>query len=205
MGRTPAGQTRERVYRFVRERLLAGAPPTVREVQEAFGFRSVQSAREHLEGLVGDRRLTKTPGKARGYRLPGGRRAAPPTRLVPLLGRVPAGAWDTAVQDLEGYLPVPTRHDESDLFALRVQGDSMIDAGILPGDVVIVRRQPTARTGDIVVARVDDEATVKRLKMRGRRVELHPANDAYPVLKPAADELALLGKVIEIRRSLEGR
>ena len=67
------------------------------------------------------------------------------------------------------------------------------------------RRQPTARTGDIVVARVDDEATVKRLKMRGRRAELHPANDAYPVLKPAPDELALLGKVIEIRRSLEGQ
>ena len=205
MGRTPAGQTRERVYRYVRERLLAGAPPTVREVQEAFGFRSVQTAREHLEGLVEAGRLSKTPGRARGYGLPRGRRSTPPTRLVPLLGRVPAGAWDTAVQDLEGYLPVPTRHDENDLFALRVRGDSMIDAGILPGDVLIVRRQPTARTGDIVVARVDDEATVKRLRMRGRRVELHPANPAYPVLRPAPDELALLGKVIEVRRSLEGR
>ena len=203
MGRTPPGQTRERVYRLVQERLLAGAPPTVREVQEAFGFRSVQTAREHLEALVAEGRLAKMPGRARGYRLPRGSGRAAPTRLVPLLGRVPAGPWDTAVEDLEGYLPVQSTRAAGKLFALRVHGDSMTGAGILPGDIVVVRRQPTARSGDIVVARVDDEATVKRLRMRGRRIELHPANPAHPVLKPARDELTLLGKVIEVRRDLE--
>ncbi|MFQ5717906.1 MAG: transcriptional repressor LexA [Acidobacteriota bacterium] len=203
MGRTPPGQTRERVYRLVHERLLAGVPPTVREIQAAFGFRSVQTAREHLEALVAEGRLAKIPGQARGYRLPAGRRRARPTRLVPLLGRVPAGPWNVAVEDLEGYLPVQSRHHGEDLFALRVHGDSMTGAGILPGDLVVVRRQATARSGDIVVARLDDEATVKRLRLRGRRVELHPANPAYPVLKPSRDDLTLLGKVIQVRRDLE--
>ena len=100
MGRTPPGQTRERVFKLVRDRLLAGSPPTVREVQEAFGFRSVQTAREHLEALVAEGRLSKEKGKARGYRLPVGSRPRRPTVLVPLLGRVPAGSLDVAVEDL---------------------------------------------------------------------------------------------------------
>ena len=102
--KTPPGQTRAQIFRFVRERLLKGLPPTVREVQRAFGFRSVQTAREHLETLVAEGKLDKEPGKARGYRLPeesGGSFA-----LVPLLGRVQAGALTTAVEDPDGYVPV---------------------------------------------------------------------------------------------------
>ncbi len=205
MGRTPPGQTRERIFRLVRDRLLAGLPPTVREVQEAFGFRSVQTAREHLEGLVAEGRLSKEGGKARGYRLPiRARRAGePPTRLVPLLGRVQAGALSFAVEDLEGHVAVQSRRSADDLFGLRVRGESMTGAGILPGDVVIVRRQPRADSGDVVVALVGDEATVKRLRLRGRRVELHPENPAFDPIVPEPGELTLLGKVIEIRRQLE--
>ena len=88
--------TGEAICILVRERLLSGAPPTVREVQEAFGFRSVETAREHLEGLVREGRLDKRPGRARGYRLPSS--DGPPTVMVPLLGRVPAGSLDTAVE-----------------------------------------------------------------------------------------------------------
>jgi repressor LexA len=201
MGRTPPGQTRERVFRLVRERLLAGSPPTVREVQEAFGFRSVQTAREHLEELVREGRLTKRRGRARGYRLPGA--AGPPTVLVPLLGRVPAGSLDAAVEELEGYLPTQSRHAPGELFALRVRGESMRGAGILAGDVVIVRRQRTAASGEIVVALVGDEATVKRLRLRGKRVELHPENPDFEPTVPDPRELRLLGKVIEVRRRLE--
>ena len=120
MGRTPPGRTRTRVLDFVRERLLGGDPPTVREVQRAFGFRSPQTAREHLETLVREGRLAKEAGKARGYRLPGPE--APPPARVPLLGRVPAGPTDLAVEDLEGYLPVDGRPDARDLFALRSRG-----------------------------------------------------------------------------------
>jgi repressor LexA len=200
MGRTPAGETRERIYRFVRDRLLGGFPPTVREVKEAFGFRSVQTAREHLEALVDEGRLAKERGKARGYRLGGDSR---PTRLVPLLGRVPAGPLNIATEDLEGYLPIQGHRSGDDLFGLRVRGESMTGAGILPGDIVVVRRQPAADSGDIVVALIGGEATVKRLRIRRRRVELHPENPAFEPIIPDSSDLTLLGKVIEVRRYLE--
>lgn len=203
MGRTPAGQTREQVFRFIRDCLLKGLPPTVREVQDAFGFRSVQTARQHLELLVKEGRLTKEKGKARSYRLPESTTFEMPTQLVPLLGRVQAGPLDLATQDLEGYLPIQTRHDADELFGLRVQGESMTAAGILPGDIVVVRRQPTADSGDIVVALVRDEATVKRLRIRKNRVELHPENPDFQPIIPETEDFRLLGKVIEVRRYME--
>lgn len=203
MGRTPPGQTRERIFQFVRDRLLSGDPPTVREVMEAFGFRSVQTAREHLEALVKEGRLVKEKGKARAYRLADGVGPHASTRLVPVLGRVPAGPLDIAAQDHDGYIPIQSRHSPDELFALRVQGESMTGAGILPGDIVVVRRQPVADSGDIVVALVGDEATVKRLRIRTNRIELHPENPAFEPIIPDAGELTLLGKVIEIRRYLE--
>jgi len=203
MGRTPAGQTREQVFRFIRDRLLKGLPPTVREVQDAFGFRSVQTARQHLELLVKEGRLTKEKGKARSYRLPETTTFEMPTRLVPLLGRVQAGPLDLATQDHEGYLPIQTRHDADELFGLRVQGESMTAAGILPGDIVVVRRQPTADSGDIVVALIRDEATVKRLRIRKNRVELHPENPDFEPIIPETEDFRLLGKVIEVRRYME--
>lgn len=197
MGRTPAGQTRERIYRFMRERLLGGRSPTVREVQERFGFKAVQSAREHLERLVEEGRLDKQANQARGYRLPGRNVVM---AMVPVLGRVPAGPVDLAVEDLEGYVSFDGEGD--DLFGLHVKGDSMRDAGILDGDLAIVRKQSDARTREIVVALVGEEATVKTLRRFGRRIELHPANPAYVPIVPDPGELSLLGKVIEIRRTL---
>lgn len=201
MGRTPPGRTREKVYRFVRRRLLEGRPPTVREVQERFGFAAVQTAREHLERLVEEGRLRKEPGRARGYRLPG---RDVSTALVPVLGRVAAGPLDAAIEDLEGYVPVENRAGGAgdDLFGLRVRGESMLHAGILPNDLVIVRAQETARSGEIVVALVGDEATVKVLRRRGRRVELHPTNPVFSPIVPEPDEFSILGKVIEVRRYL---
>lgn len=200
---TPPGETRERVYGFVRERLLRGRPPTVREVQEAMGFRSAQSAQAHLQKLVAEGRLLRREGESRGYTLPKSAGIRPPV-MVPLLGRVPAGPLSAAIEELDGYIPCEARSADG-LFALHVHGDSMRDAAILNGDVVVVRAQSTASSGDIVVARVGDEATVKRLRLRHKRVELHPANPAFEVLIPPADEVTLLGKVIEVRRSLESR
>jgi phage repressor protein C with HTH and peptisase S24 domain len=108
---------------------------------------------------------------------------------------------ENAIEDLEGYLPIQSARSSEELFGLRVRGESMSGVGILSGDVVIVRRQPEARSGEIVVALVGDEATVKRLRMRGRRVELHPENPDFDVIVP--DTLTLLGKVVEVRRYLE--
>mgnify|MGYP001210284864 CR=1 FL=1 len=212
------GATREIVYRFVRERLLAGRPPTVREVQEAAGLRAVESARVHLERLVTDGRLAKEPAIARGYRLPEGDAGAIAPMLVPILGRVHAGGLTAAIEDPDGHVAVtaPSRGTSGEtLFALRVVGDSMRDAGILEGDVVVVRRveppdgslsDTTARDGDVVVALVGDEATVKTLRIRARNrrrsIELHPANPAYEPIVPRPGEVEILGRVIEVRRSL---
>jgi repressor LexA len=167
MAHTPKGRTREKVWRFVRERLLAGDPPTVREVQAAFGFRAVESARAHLTALVEAGLLVQETGRSRGWRLPSHGRGGGASRpvMVPVLGRVQAGALTTALEEPEGRVaatPVPG----AELFALRVRGDSMRGAGILDGDLVIVRRQETAEDGEIVVALVGEEATVKRLRWR---------------------------------------
>jgi repressor LexA len=208
MPRTPAGETREKVYRFMRGRLLAGEPPTLREIQGEFGFRAVETAREHLQELVGAGRLVQEPGRARGYRLPG-RNVAAGFQLIPMLGRVQAGVLTTAVEELEGWVPVQSRRAIDSLFALRVRGESMSGAGILPGDIVIVSKDAPAANGDIVVALVDDEATVKRLRRAAGRhsrhshVELHPENPAFDVIVRRAQDVLLLGKVIEVRRQLD--
>jgi repressor LexA len=219
--RRPPGQTRERVLAFVQERLLAGDPPTVREVQAAMGFRAVQSAQQHLDALVAQGRLHRPQGRSarqsRRYRLPrhpgqegpGAVAQIPMIPMVPILGRVQAGALALAVEDIEGYVPATgsslrvAGRTVRDLFALRVRGESMTGAGILPGDLVLVRRQATARSGEIVVALVGDEATVKTLFVRGRRVELRPENPAFtPIVITPPEELQLLGKVVEVRRVL---
>ncbi|HIF64621.1 MAG: transcriptional repressor LexA [bacterium] len=228
---TPPGKTRERVYRFMRRRLLAGDPPSVRELQQAMGFSAVQTAQQHLKALVGEGRLLRPEGRARGYRLPerlpetrsqqeahaassaafsgrtfGGRVSNHTfaTRSVPLLGRVQAGGLTEAVEDPEGWLTLPSRFDASQLFALRVQGLSMSGAGILPGDIAIVRQQETAESGDVVVAMVDDEATIKRFYRRGRQLELQPENPDFEVIVPTEGSLKLLGKVVELRRYMDG-
>jgi len=194
MGRTPPGQTREKVFRYVQEKLLGeGRPPTMAEIRDHLGFRSAQTAREHLERLALDGRLEKMPG-ARGYRVVGGASAAP----VPIVGRVVAGGLSFAAEDIEGYEAVEGGHG---LFALRVRGQSMRDAGILDGDLVLVRPQSTARTGDIVVALVGDEATVKVFHRSGKRIELRPRNPAFRRITPK--ELRILGKVAEVRRRIQ--
>jgi repressor LexA len=201
MKRMVMGRTRERIYRFVRDRLLSGRPPTVREVQRAFRFRAVQTARHHLERLVEEGRLRKEAGKARGYRL---REEMPQVRAVPVVGRVQAGPDFGALEETLGHVPVEGRAGGGELFALRVRGESMRDLGILAGDLVVVRRQATARTGDVVVAMVGEEAMVKVFRRGGGRVELHSAHPDYRPVVPDPEEFRLLGKVIEVRRSLEG-
>lgn len=200
---TPPGQTRRQVHAFVRERIAGGAPPTVREVQHHFGFKAVQSARQHLEALVEEGALTKEPGRARGYRLPPGEGPTRSLRMVPLLGRVQAGALTEAIEDPQGYVPVEGQPADANLFALTVRGESMLGAGILPGDTVVVRRQHAVRNGEIVVAQVAGEATVKRLRLQRGRVELHPENALFqPIVLDGRDEVNILGRVVEVRRCL---
>lgn len=156
------------VNQFIQEN---GYSPSVREIGAAVGLRSTASVSYHLQALQ-DQGLIQAPGaKGRKRALVTGVRPG----QIPVVGVVTAGMPILAVENQEGTLP----WDEPGCFALRVRGDSMVNAGILSGDKVVVRPQETADDGQIVVARIEDEATVKRLRRRNGQVWLMPENDAY--------------------------
>ncbi|MFW6161334.1 MAG: transcriptional repressor LexA [Planctomycetota bacterium] len=189
-----------------------GRPPTLREIGEHFGLRSTGSVRDHLRALERKGYIDRRGHVARGISLRGGptrrqaRRPGPPTQgRIPLLGDIAAGQPRLAVEEPDETLGLdPELFGGGELFALRVEGESMRDAGIYPSDVVVVRRQKTASNGDIVVALLDDEATVKRFFHEGRRVRLQPENETMePIyLSPRDAELHLLGRVVGVLRRL---
>jgi repressor LexA len=206
MARTPPGKTRQRILDFVRASLERGHSPTIREVQEAVGLNAPEGARQHLMQLVDEGHLERADG-ARGWRLPA--EHSTHVRFVPLLGEVPAGGPTEAIEEREGVVPIDAqrvRGASNKLFALRVRGESMRDAAILPRDVVIVDPKAHVRHRDIVVARIDGDATVKRLWVEKGRVELRPENPEFePIVPREGEELEILGKVIEVRRYLVGK
>jgi repressor LexA len=183
-----------------------GYPPTVREIGEAVGLASPSTVHAHLANLERAGLLRRDPTKPRALELVGrGKSSAEPAELpkLPLLGQIAAGGPLLAEQNVEDEIAVPeTLHGD---FLLRVKGDSMIEAGILQGDVVVVRRAQDARNGEIVVAlagddETADEATVKRFFRENGRVRLQPENSA---LEPIyADYVQILGKVVGVFREL---
>ncbi len=201
MKRGPRGKTRYEIFAYVKSRLKEGNPPTIREVQEAFHLKSVQTARVHLNTLVKENKLMKIPGIARGYRLTKDRHAAQAT-FIPVLGNVHAGDLNLACEEIECYIPVNQQHTNVELFALRIEGDSMIGQGILPGDTAIIRKQPSAAKGDIVVVLVEGEASIKTYDTDNGKIVLRPENPKYDPIYPDSDRYRILGKVIEIRRCL---
>ncbi|MBM3696730.1 MAG: transcriptional repressor LexA [Actinobacteria bacterium] len=208
----PTGQisTRQReildlIRRTVRER---GYPPSVREIGEAVGLNSPSTVHSHLSALVKSGHLRRDPSKPRAIEVTDPGRAQPdlrraPVRDVPLVGRIAAGTPLLAQEDIEDILPLPTQivgHDP--VFMLRVRGDSMVEAGIFDGDLVVVRRQADADDGDIVAALIDgEEATVKRLRREPGKVTLLPENPAYPPMVFTSG-VELLGRVVAVLRRL---
>lgn len=196
-----------RILEYIRETVQArGYPPTVREIGEAVGLTSSSSVHAQLSNLERQGLLRRDPTKPRAMELQGPRRGRPNAVSVPLVGRITAGAPILADQNVEEFLAIPADFaGEEEHFALRVSGESMIGAGILDGDVVVVRRQETADEGDIVAALLpgpaEDEATIKRLHRQGGRVLLVPEN---PSMEPIEtdDDLRLLGKVVAVLRKL---
>jgi repressor LexA len=179
-----------------------GYPPTVREIGLGVGLASPSTVHAHLAKLEAGGHIKRDPSKPRAMFV---RREAdepapaighPRVEALPLVGSVAAGAPRLAEQDVEDWVSTPFAGD----FLLRVTGDSMVGAGILDGDMVVVRRAQTAEDGEIVVARIEDEATVKRLRRAEGRVELVPENDAYAPI--VADEVALCGVVVGVMRAL---
>ena len=183
MGRTSTKQ--EEILAFLREFTESrGYAPSIREICQAVGLRSTGSVHYHLAELARQGRIELDAGKKRAV----GLQSAPRGR-IPILGTVRAGLPILAAENVEGYLPW---EGDPDCFALRVRGDSMINAGILPGDLIVVRPQDSADEGDIVVALLGDEATVKRLSLRDG-VWLMPENPAYEPID--GREARILGRV----------
>ena len=180
-----------------------GRPPTVREICHAFGYRSTGTARDHLRALEAKGHLKKLPGKSRGL-VPRNWPAILQEKFppMPILGRVPAGGPLLAEENIEGTLDLTEEFAGEKVFALKVHGDSMIDAGICEDDLVVVRAQNHAEPGDIVVALVDGESTVKRLARRAGKLWLQPANNRYQPI-PVEGDTKVLGKVIGVIRSYE--
>jgi repressor LexA len=172
-------------------------PPTIREIAEEFGFSSTGTVRDYLKALVDKGYIKISEGKARAIEL------VKEAFRVPILGAVAAGNPSLAVEDIEGYVELEDLFfSDADIFALRVKGDSMIDVGIMPDDLVLVRRQQAAEINDIVVALIGEEATVKRLVKEGKNFFLQPANSLYEPI-PVNEDVILAGKVItSIRKYL---
>ena len=180
-----------------------GYPPSVREIGAAVGLKSPSTVHFHLKGLEEAGMITKAEGKTRAITVVGqpaasAAPAAPPTNQVPVLGNVAAGAPILAEEHVEEYLTFDTGARSGEYFALRVRGESMLGAGILPGDLVVVHAQQDCHNGDIVVALFEDEATVKTLRRKDGHTWLMPEN---PDFKPIDGTRAqLLGKVVAVVR-----
>jgi repressor LexA len=193
-----------------------GYPPSVREICSAVGFKSTSTVHGYLEKLKKNGLIMKDPTKPRALRVIGGEKKTPHRDIdiqkdyysrremvdVPIVGKVTAGLPILAVENVEDTFPLPVDFvQNSTAFMLRIQGDSMVEAGILDKDLVLVKQQSTAQNGDIVVALIGDEATVKTFYKEKDHVRLQPQNSFMePII--VRQDLSILGKVIGVFRKL---
>lgn len=197
------------ILEFIRNEVRSkGYPPSVREIGEAVGLASSSTVHGHLDRLEKKGLIRRDPTKPRAIELLGQEDSenvhqfAQTITRVPVVGKVTAGVPITATENIEDYFPLPTHYvGESKVFMLSVLGDSMIEAGIMNGDYVIVRQQQTADNGDIVVAMTeDDEATVKTFYKERDHIRLQPENPIYEPLR--LNRVTILGKVIGLFRDV---
>ena len=193
----------KRVYEYIADTINSeGYPPSVRDIQNALRIKSTSTVHAYLAKLEEKGYIRREKGKSRSMRVDehGGSLDGGRTAKVPIVGKVTAGVPVLAVENYEGYLdfPIMNKGLYGQLFALRISGTSMIGAGIMDGDVVVVNKCTHAENGDIVVALLEDEATVKRFFKEEGRFRLQPEN---PALEPIyTDEVYILGKVVAVRR-----
>ena len=187
-------KSQQKILDYIRECAQEGLSPSVREICRATGLKSTSTVHAHLNTLQ-ERGLISREAKLNRTIHVSGEKTVP----VPVLGRVTAGMPVLAVEEIEGYVPVSESVRRGrELFALRIDGDSMINAGILDGDIVVVCKTPVAENGEIVVALIEDEATVKTFYKEKDRIRLQPENPAYdPII---VDECMLLGTVVSVVR-----
>ncbi len=192
----PLTQKQKKVYDYIVDCTDRGRVPSVREICAEMGLKSTSTAHHYLKVLEARGMIEREEGLNRCIKVVGDA----PARSVPVLGRVAAGNPIVAIEDVECYIPVDKNVSRGkDLFALRVQGESMLNAGILPDDILVVERTPVAENGEIVVALVDDSATVKTFYKEDGHFRLQPENDEFePII---VDEVIILGKVISLVRN----
>ena len=189
-------ETQNSIFEFIKDSISKrGVAPSVREIGEAVGLRSTSSVQYNLNALEEAGYIKRDSNLKRTIRIAG---TTEGIAHIPLVGTVTAGTPILATQQIEDYIAV-SGVSGNNLFALHVKGDSMINAGILDGDIVVIEQCPTASNGDIVVALIDDEATVKRFYKEKGHFRLQPENEKYkPII---VDECAILGKVKALVRS----
>ena len=176
-----------------------GMAPTRAEIAERMGFQSKNAASDHLRALERKGYIRLHGDRSRGIQLLD--QALEMDDELPVVGKVAAGTPIEAIENVERTVPVPQGlFRQRPTYLLKVQGDSMIEAGIFDGDLIAVRKSQTARSGEIVVARIDDEVTVKTLKLNRSSATLLPANDAYAPIRVAADELMIEGIFVGLIR-----
>ena len=186
----------QKVYDYIAQFMTKwGYPPSVREICAELNFKSPSTAHFHILNLEKKGYLEHDAGKGRAITL---RESPKPENQVPVVGNVAAGSPILAEECIEDYLTFDAGGDSSQYFALRVRGESMLNAGILPDDLVVVRQQQTANNGEIVVALLGDEATVKRYSRRNGQVWLLPENEAYSPID--GHDAQILGKVAAVIR-----
>ncbi|KPK96900.1 MAG: hypothetical protein AMJ95_11820 [Omnitrophica WOR_2 bacterium SM23_72] len=186
----------ERVLDFIRERIRQNIPPTIREIARELGFSSTGTVRDYLNALENKGYLKRSSNKSRSIELLKNNFA------IPIISTITAGRPDLAYEDAQGYIDPDDlflgRLSQRDVFALKVKGDSMVEAGIMEGDFAVMKKQASAHNGDIVAALLDNnEVTLKRLRHRGERFYLEPANKNY---QPIYKDFSVIGKLITIIR-----
>src|SRR5690625_1943438 len=196
------------IFDFIKSEVdVKGYPPSVREIAKAVGLASSSTVHGHLERIENKGYIRRDPTKPRAIEIldQSMNNATKDTaRYAPVIGKVTAGIPITAVENIEEYAPVPSSlaHAKDNLFILEVEGESMIDAGILDGDKVIVKQQTTAENGEIIVAKTDeDEATVKRFYKEADHFRLQPENDSMEPIR--LENISVLGKVVGLYRNIK--
>ena len=189
MEKTPLTPKQEAVYNFLVKKMQNGIPPTVREICSATGIKSTSTVHAILNVLEEEGYIIRDAKYSRAIRLENDFDAS----MVPLVGRVTAGQPILAIEQIEDYIPYPTKNAEG-LFALKVVGLSMRDAGILDGDIVIADKNAPCRSGDIIIGMDGEDATLKRLSLKGSQVIFMPENPDFSPIYP--EKPMVLGKVI---------
>jgi len=193
----------QQVYEFIADYIDRNEyPPTFRDIAHHLGISGNAGVLSHLEQLERKGYIRREPGSSRGIVL--NRPKQQDVVAVPIVGTVRAGVPETAYEDIEGYYPLERLQLKGGAFFLRVRGDSMINDAIVEGDLALIRPQETARNGDIVVAMIDGEATLKRFYRERDHIRLQPRNpNMDPIIIPAGEPVSIVGKVIRIVREMD--